>query len=232
MFEESGSVVGMSTWDLSSDVFAGLEASPAPENNNSAGDDGAARAAPPFVSQTHAKRKRAFVERMKETLKRTCIAKIKAHYQSATHRRRKHAGGGAPAAIDAQSQRDMFESTVAQEIDNCRRDLDRVKQRAGSTQISSGHQSHHRQTQNPESLAAAGVWEQKTLNVDDAGGLSEEEPGDKVVESDDDDESLRPQPQTYEDPEQLDEETYVEIMQFLEENVLKELERQEMNLVS
>ena len=218
----------MSAWDLTSDVFASLEANRLPENSNSVAGDGAGAA--PIASQTHVKRKRAFVERMKETLKRTCIAKIKAHYQSATHRRRKHEGGGAPAAIDAQSHRDVFESTVAQEIDNCRRDLDRVKQRAGSTRVRNGHQTH-RQPQKAGSSRAVNIRDQADLNIDDADGLSEEEPGDKTVESDGDDESLRPQLQTYEDPEQLDEETYIEIMQFLEENVLKELERQEMNLV-
>ena len=175
------------------------------------------------------KRKRALVEHVKETLKRSCLAKIKARYRSTTRRRKKKEH----SPVELQAQKDNLQATVAQEIDNCRRDLDRVRQDIG-------YVSELGQSAGPARRASV-PSSQEVLIPDASGpavqlfrsphtGLEQHDHNISPASSDDDE--PRPPPLEWGEHDQIDEESYIEIMQFVEENILKEVEREERELVS
>ena len=166
------------------------------------------------------KRKREFVQHVKDTLKRSCLAKIQAKYKSVTVRRQK-LKPKTPAEL--QQQTDSFESTVAKEIDNCRHQLDKVRRNHSDLSIAS---NSPQKILSPIRAGGGGAKENpvaENLLATARGGAAVG----TLSESEEEEEEEGPPPklQWYEEKDLIGEEEYTEIMAFLEESILKEFQR-------
>ena len=88
----------------------------------------ASKVASPNVSTRAPKRKRELVNHVKDTLKRTCLAKLKEQYLNVTKRKTTPSSS---SGNQTQSIVDGLQAAVAQQLEATRKQLDKVRQKGG-----------------------------------------------------------------------------------------------------